>query len=53
MIYFQSHILKNLYIFNKEQQKRINIAMKQVENGEFITHEQAEKDVQKWFNEQD
>lgn len=44
---------EDVYIFSEEQQRRINIALKQVENGEFITAEEAEKDIQKWFKEQD
>lgn len=44
---------EKVYIFNEWQQKRIDIALKQVENGEFISDEEAEKEIQIWFKEEE
>ena len=44
---------KNVYIFSPERRIRIEKALKQVENGECISNEEAEKQIQKWFDEQE
>jgi hypothetical protein len=44
---------KDIYVFSEEQQKRIDLALKQAENGECISDEEAEKEIQKWFDEQE
>jgi predicted transcriptional regulator len=44
---------EKVYVFNEWQQKRIDIALEQVANGEFLTDEEAEKDIQEWFKEQE
>jgi hypothetical protein len=44
---------EKVYIFNEWQQKRIDIALKQVENGECISDEEAEKEIQLWFKEEE
>jgi hypothetical protein len=41
------------YALNEWQQKRIDIALKQVENGEYITEEQDEKEMEIWFKEEE
>lgn len=33
--------------------KKIDIALKQVENGEYLTEEEAEKEIQIWFKEEE
>ena len=38
---------EKIYVFNEWQQKRINIALKQVENGEYISEEEDEKEIAK------
>ena len=40
-------------VFTPEQQKRIDISMRQYENGEYISDEEAEKDLNKWFEEEE
>jgi len=42
-----------IYVFNEWQQKRIDIALKQVENGEYISDEEAQIEIEKWFEEQE
>ncbi|TRX41360.1 hypothetical protein [Flavobacterium restrictum] len=42
-----------VYIFNEWQQKRIDIALKQVENGDYISDEEAQIEIEKWFEEQE
>jgi hypothetical protein len=44
---------EKIYVFNEWQQKRIDIALKQVENGEYLTEEEDEKEMKKWFEEED
>ncbi len=44
---------KEVYVFSPEQRIRIEKALKQVENGEYISDEEAEKQIQKWFEEQE
>ena len=44
---------EKIYVLNEWQQQRIDIALKQFENGEYLTEEEAEKDIQKWFEEQE
>ena len=44
---------KDVYVFSQQQRIRIEKALKQVENGECISDEEAEKQIQKWFEEQE
>lgn len=44
---------EKIYVFNEWQQKRIDIALKQVENGEYISNEEAQIEIEKWFEEQE
>ncbi len=44
---------EKIYVFNEWQQKRIDIALKQVENGECISDEEAQIEIEKWFKEED
>lgn len=40
-------------VFSAEEQRKINIALKQVENGEYISDEEAQIEIEKWFEEQE
>jgi hypothetical protein len=40
-------------VFSEEEQRKINIALKQVENGEYISDEEAQIEIEKWFEEQE
>jgi hypothetical protein len=40
---------QEVHIFSSEQRIRILNTLKQVENGNVITNEEAEKDIQKWL----
>lgn len=44
---------KKVLILNEWQQERINIALKQFENGEYITEEEASIEMEKWFKEEE
>lgn len=44
---------EEIFVLNEWQQNRINIALKQVENGEYISDEEAEKEIQIWFKEEE
>ena len=50
---YQKTTSENIRVFNEWEQKRIDIALKQVENGEYITDEEAQIEIEKWFNEQE
>ncbi|SFF40822.1 hypothetical protein [Flavobacterium xueshanense] len=44
---------ESVRIFSAEEQRKINIALKQVENDEFISDEEAQIEIEKWFEEQE
>lgn len=44
---------EKVFILNEWQQKRIDIALKQVENGECISDEDAQIEIEKWFKEEE
>jgi predicted transcriptional regulator len=44
---------EKVYVFNEWQQKRIDIALKQVENGEYLSEEEDQKEMRKWFKEEE
>ena len=44
---------EKVLVFDEWQQKRIDIALKQVENGEYLSEEEDQKEMQKWFKEED
>ncbi len=46
-------IYHKVYVLNEWQQKRIDIALNQVENGEYISEEEDKKEMQKWFKEEE
>ncbi|MCD0465550.1 hypothetical protein [Flavobacterium sp. ENC] len=39
--------------FSEAEQKKINIASEQYEKGEFISNEEAQIELEKWFREQE
>ena len=44
-------ISENVRIFTPEQQVRVNRALEQYENGECISNEEAEKEIQQWLED--
>jgi hypothetical protein len=44
---------EKVFILNEWQQKRIDVALKQVENGECISDEDAQIEIEKWFKEEE
>ena len=44
---------ESVRIFSAEEQRKINIALKQVENGEFISNEEAQIGIEKCFEKQE
>lgn len=52
MTTYHKESTEEVYILNDQQLKRIDIAKKQFENGNYLTEEEAEKEMQKWFNEE-
>lgn len=41
------------FVLNDWQKARIKKAQQQIENGEFLTEEEAEIEIQKWFEEEE
>ncbi len=39
-----------VYKLNEEQRKTISEARQQIENGQFLTDEQSNKDIDEWLN---
>ena len=50
---YEKETSEKIFVLNEWQQKRIDIALKQVENGEYISDEEAEKEMQIWFKEEE
>ena len=50
---YEKESSEKIYVFNEWQQKRIDIALKQVESGEYISDEEAQIEIEKWFEEQE
>ena len=52
--FFESENKKQkVYHFTEEQLSSINESIEQYKNGDFLTEEEAEEDIQKWFKEED
>lgn len=52
VVYEKATSEKN-YVLNEWQHKRIDIALKQVQNGEYISEEEDQKEMQIWFKEEE
>ncbi len=52
-IEYRSSISKNIRVFSEAEQKKINVALEQYKNGEYITDEEAQIELEKWFKEQE
>ena len=44
---------EKVYVLSEEQILVLNQSMKQYKNGQFLTDEEAEKELEKWFIEQE
>jgi len=44
---------ESVRIFSAEEQRRINRALEQYENGECISDEEAQNELEKWFEDQE
>lgn len=42
-------IYERTRVFSKEEQRKINLAVQQYENGECISDEEAQKEIQEWL----
>jgi uncharacterized secreted protein with C-terminal beta-propeller domain len=42
---------ERIRIFSEEEQRKINLAVKQYENGECISDEEAQKEIQEWLED--
>jgi len=52
-ITYEKKTSEKIYVFNEWQQKRIDIAVKQIENGEYLTEEEDAKEMERWFKEEE
>jgi hypothetical protein len=44
-------IYEKIRVFSAEEQRKINLAIQQYENGECISDEEAQKEIQKWLED--
>lgn len=42
---------EKIRVFSEEEQRKINIAVQQYENGECISDEEAQKEIQEWLED--
>ena len=42
---------ERIRVFSKEEQRKINLAVQQYENGECISDEDAQKEIQEWLED--
>jgi predicted transcriptional regulator len=47
--YFLGHIFEDAYKLTDDQRRAINEARQQIKNGEFLTDEQANKEIDEWL----
>ncbi|MCO5230691.1 MAG: hypothetical protein M9958_06005 [Chitinophagales bacterium] len=40
----------SIYVTNNEEKEAISIAQNQIKNGEYISHEDFQKDIKKWLS---
>ena len=52
-IEYNSSKTRNIRTFSEAEQKRINIALEQYENGQWISNDEAQIELEKWFKEQE
>lgn len=48
---YEKAAAEKVYVFNESQQKRIDKALEQYENGECISDEEAQKEIQAWLED--
>lgn len=46
-----SSTYEKIRIFSPEEQRKINLAVQQYENGECISDEEAQKEIQEWLED--
>ncbi len=42
---------ERIRVFSEEEQRKINLAVQQYENGECISDEEAQKEIQEWLED--
>jgi hypothetical protein len=42
---------ERIRVFSEEEQRKINLAIQQYENGECISDEEAQKEIQEWLED--
>ena len=50
---YQKMANKDIRVFSEAEQEKINIALQQYENGDCISNEEAQIELEKWFQEQE
>ena len=44
---------EKVYVLSEDQLAILNESIEQFKNGQFLTEEEAEKDIEKWFKEEE
>lgn len=50
LLEIESEDLESSYVLNDEQINIVNEAKEQINNGQFLTHEEAQKKINQWLN---
>jgi hypothetical protein len=48
-LFIYSNFLNGEPVFNEEQERRLDISRKQARNGEFISNEDVDKEIDEWL----
>lgn len=51
--FLKSQTAEKVYILSEDQLAILNESIEQFTNGQFLTEEEAEKDIEKWFKEEE
>ena len=51
--FLKNQTAEKVYILSEDQLAILNESIEQFTNGQFLTEEEAEKDIEKWFKEEE
>lgn len=51
--FLKNQTAEKVYVLSEDQLAILNESIEQFKNGQFLTEEEAEKDIEKWFKEEE
>ena len=51
--FLKNQTAEKVYVLSEDQLAILNESIQQFKNGQFLTEEEAEKDIEKWFKEEE